>query len=105
MNNSVKQEIYYKNISKETFKGNWPFKVDSGVLINNYGSIIFKTPRVEYLLWTKKAKYYAINGLAKDRFKRFRKVKRIHLRDDINGFFIPVADIIMEGLKLNPNYK
>jgi len=96
MNKTIKQEIYNQEISKDTFEGEWPFKVDSGLLINNCGSIIFRSP---------KGKYYAINGTAQDRFKRFRKIKRIHKRDDTNGHFISVSNIIMEGLEMNPNYK
>jgi hypothetical protein len=88
-------DIYYKEISKDTFEGDWPFKVDNGILANNLGAIIFISPR---------NKSYAINGVAKDRFKRYRSIKRIHKRGS-NGSFVPVSDIIMEGLKLNPNYK
>lgn len=95
MPKTIKQEIYSQEISIDTFEGNWPFKVPHGTLINNSNAIVFRSPR---------GKHYTINGLAVDRFKRLRKLKRIHRRDDSNGFFVSVSDIITYGLKMNPNY-
>ena len=95
--------IFVQDISKDTFKGTWPFTCDAGTLINNNSAILFVT---------KNCKAYSINGLAQSRFKKFKILKKykrfysrknIHRRSD-NGFFVSLSDIIMYALKMNPNY-
>jgi hypothetical protein len=92
----VKQQIIYrKEISEDTFKGKWPLTVSSGTLINNSSAIVFTC---------KKGKTYNINGNAQDRFRRFNKIRKIHKRSP-DGFFVSLSDIIMEGLKMDPDFK
>lgn len=87
---------------EEVHSGIWPFKVDSGTLINNNNAIFFAC---EYngLVGIKKVGLFAINGIAISHRKSFKAklIKRIQLSPSKNS----VNDIIMFGLKLNPYYK
>ena len=94
--------VFRAEITKDTFKGNWPFKVDKAEIINNNGAILAG-------LWYKKffkEKYciFAINGTALAYMEYFKaKELPMYLQNSPNKN--SVSDVIRFGMELNPGYK
>ena len=78
-------------ISEQTFDGNYPFIVSSGILKCQNNAIIFTT----------NGRNYAINGTARMRYPDYPELYSI-LKDDPRGIApkMSIRDVINQGLKL-----
>ena len=94
--------IYTKEISKDTFDGAWPFKVEKGTIINNSNCIMFKC--LVKIFGKPIERTYAVNGNAIN-LKNYFGAKELDKKVMLSTNKLSVNDVIMFGLKLNPDYE